>query len=179
MIKTKGPRNIHVIDRNNVPISEVCDAVADHKLIDWIKHRFMLTDEEIFACLDTYVDLAEKTPLMIKLSCAADPDMTDIYGIETTEINDKMYFSILNYGRLFFDISCLQELFTYSLNLIIIEAVLDFKDNVAADPASMHSVVLESFRSSYGEIDASNISHILEQLDHQSLMRQMKNAKPS
>jgi hypothetical protein len=177
MIKTKGPKHIHVIDRNNVPVSEVCDAVADHKSIDWIKNRFMITDDEVFECLDTYVDLAEKKPFIIKLSCTADPDGSDIYGIETTEINDKMYFSVLNYGRIFFDSSCLQELFTYSLNLIIIEAVLDLKDNVTQDPESMHSVVLDAFKDSYGGIDSSNIDHILDQLDHQSLMRQMKNAK--
>jgi hypothetical protein len=88
-----------------------------------------------------------------------------------------MYFSVLNYGRLFFDSSCLQELFTYSLNLIIIEAVLDLKENIESDPDSMHSIVLEAFKNSYGVVDASNIDHILEQLDHQSLMRQMKNAK--
>ena len=177
MIKTKGPRHIHVIDRNNVPIVEVCDAVAEHKDLKWILNRFMITEDELFECLDTYVDLSEKTSLIIKLSCTADPDGSDIYGIETTEINDKMYFSILNYGRIFFDSSCLQELFTYSLNLIIIEAVMDFKDSSYADPESMHSVVFEAFKLSYGDVNAENIDHILEQLDHQSLMRQMKNAK--
>jgi hypothetical protein len=177
MIKTKGPHNIHVIDRNNVPISEVCDSVADHKSIDWIKNRFLVTDDEVFECLDTYVDLTDKTPFVIKLNCTADPNGSDIYGIETTEINDKMYFSILNYGRIFLEADCLQELFTYSLNLIIIEAVLDLKDSTDNDPMSMHSVVLDAFRDSYGNIDSSNITHILEQLDHQSLMRQMKHAK--
>jgi hypothetical protein len=177
MIKTKGPRHIHVIDRNNVPVHEICDAVAEHKSIDWIKARYAVTDDEVFECLDTYVDLSEKLKFVIKLSCTADPDGSDIYGIETTEINDKMYFSVLNYGRMFFDSSCLQELFTYSLNLIIIEAVLDLKDNADIDPESMHSVVLEAFKQSYGPVDSSNIDHVLEQLDHQSLMRQMKNAK--
>lgn len=177
MIKTKGPNHIHVIDRNNVPINEICDAVADHKSIDWIKRRYAITSDEVFECLDTYVDLSEKQPFIIKLSCTADPDGSDIYGIETTEINDKMYFSVLIYGRLFFDADCLQELFTYSLNLIIIESVLDLKDNANVDPESMHGVVLEAFKQSYGLVDVTNIDHILEQLDHQSLMRQMKNAK--
>jgi hypothetical protein len=177
MIKTKGPHHLHVIDRNNVPVHEICDAVADHKTLEWIKNRYSITDDEVFECLDTYVDLSEKKPLIIKLSCTADSEGSDIYGIETTEINDRMYFSVLNYGRLFFDASCLQELFTYSLNLIIIESVMDLKDKIDMDPASMHSVVLEAFKESYGEVDASNIEHILEQLDHQSLMRQMKNAK--
>ncbi len=177
MIKTKGPNNIHVIDRNNVPIGEVCDSVAEHKPLELIKKRYLITDEEIFECLDTYVDLTDKKPFIIKLSCTADPNGSDIYGIETTEINDKMYFSILNYGRLFFEADCLQELFTYSLNLVIIESVLDLKDNTMCDPESMHGVVLDAFKDSYGTVDASNIDHILEQLDHQSLMRQMKNAK--
>lgn len=176
MIKTKGPYNIHVISRNNVPVEDVCDAVAEHNSIDWILNRFLITEEELFECLDTYVDLAERTQFQLELQCIADSEASDIYGIETASINDKMYFSVLVYGRLFFDIRNLQELFTYSLNLIIIESVMDLKESnkFEADPNSMHSVVLEEFKKSYGDIDETNIDHILTQLDHQSLMRQMK-----
>jgi hypothetical protein len=88
-----------------------------------------------------------------------------------------MYFSILIYGRLFFEIESLQELFTYALNLVIIEAVLDLKENIVADEDSMHGVVLDAFKKSYGEIDQTNIDHVLNQLDHNALMRMMKNAK--
>jgi hypothetical protein len=175
MIKTKGPTNTHVIARNNVPIHGVCDAVAEHKSLEWIMNRFLITEDELFECLDTYVDLAEKTQYVINLSCVADPVNSDIYGIETAEINDKMYFSILIYGRLFFDIKKLHELFTYTLNLIIVETMLDLKEKIEVDPDCMHGTVLEAFRSSYGEIDETNIDHILTQLDHQSLMRMMKN----
>lgn len=177
MIKTKGPYNIHVIARNNVLVSDVCDCVAEHKPLEWITNRFLITEEEVFECLDTYVDLFEKKPYMLKLSCIADPEHSDIYGIETSEINDKMYFSVLIYGRLFFDIESLQELFTYALNLIIIEAVLDLKENIVVDEDSMHGVVLDAFKKSYGDIDHTNIDHVLSQLDHQTLMRQMKNVK--
>ena len=176
MIKTKGPYNIHVIARNNVPVNEVCDAIAEHKTLDWVKLRYMITEDEIFECLDTYVDLTEKKPFHLELSCIADPTNSNIYGIETSAINDKMYFSVLIYGRIFFDTRDIRELFTYALNLIIIEAVLDLKQGEPTDPNSMHSVVLEAFRHSYGDIDESNIDHILTQLDHQTLMRQMKNA---
>ncbi len=177
MIKTKGPYNIHVIARNNVPINEVCDSVAEHKSFEWIKNRYMFTQEEIFECLDTYVDLTEKKPFHLELSCIAGSTDSDIYSIETSAINDKMYFSILNYGRIFFETRNLQELFTYALNLVIIEAVMDLKQGEPVDPSSMHSVVLEAFRNSYGVVDESNIDHILTQLDHQSLMRQMKSGK--
>lgn len=177
MIKTKGPRNIHVISRNNVPVEDVCDSVAEHKTLEWIKNRYLITEDEIFECLDTYVDLAEKKPYHLELSCIADPNNADIYGIETSAINDKMYFSVLVYGRIFFDTKNLQELFTYALNLIIIESVMDLKQGEPADPNSMHSVVLEAFRDSYGIVDETNIDHILTQLDHQTLMRQMKSVK--
>jgi len=177
MIKTKGPTNTHVIARNNVPVDIVCDAVAEHKPLDWIMNRFLITEDEVFECLDTYVDLAEKTQYVINLSCVAEPNHSDIYGIETVGINDKMYFSILIYGRLFFDIKKLQELFTYTLNLIIVETMLDLKEKIDVDPDCMHGTVLEAFRSSYGDIDDTNIDHILAQLDYQSLMRMMKNDK--
>jgi len=177
MIKTKGPRNIHVIARNSVPVSDICDCVAEHKTLEWITNRYLISEEEVFECLDTYVDLFEKKPYMLKLSCTADSNGSDIYGIETSEINDKMYFSILIYGRLFFDIKSLQELFTYALNLVIIEAVLDLKENIKVDEDSMHGVVLNAFKQSYGDVDQTNIDHVLTQLDHNALMRMMKNAK--
>ena len=177
MIKTKGPRNIHVIARNNVPISDICDCVAEHKTLDWITSRYLITEDEVFECLDTYVDLFEKKPYMLKLRCVADSQGSDIYGIETSEINDKMYFSILIYGRLFFNIESLQELFTYALNLVIIETILDLKENIVVDEDSMHGVVLNAFKKSYGEVNHTNIDHILSQLDHNALMRMMKNEK--
>ena len=175
MIKTKGPRNIHVIARNNVPVSDICDCVAEHKALDWIFNRYLVTEDEVFECIDTYIDFAEKKPYKLKLRCDAEPDDTNIYGIETSEINDKMYFSILTYGRLFFDIKPLQDLFTYALNLVIIESVLDLKENVVVDADSMHGVVLAAFKHSYGNIDHTNIDHILSQLDHTTLMKMMKN----
>lgn len=175
MIKTKGPRNIHVIARNNVPVSDICDCVAEHKALDWIINRYLVTEDEVFECIDTYIDFAEKKPYKLKLRCDAEPDDTNIYGIETSEINDKMYFSILTYGRLFFDIKPLQDLFTYALNLVIIESVLDLKENVVVDADSMHGVVLAAFKHSYGNIDHTNIDHILSQLDHTTLMKMMKN----
>lgn len=178
MIKTKGPSNTLVIARNNVPIHSVCDDVATHQGLDWIMNRYLITRDEVFECLDTYIDISEKKPFKITLSCVAcDTDNAgrDIYGIETVEINDKMFFSVLTYGRLFFDIESFNELFTYALNLIIIEAVLDLKEKVEVDPDSMHGIVLDAFIDTYGEVDESNIDHILTQLDHQSLMRMMKN----
>ena len=175
MIKTIGPRNIHVIARNNVPVSDICDCVAEHKALDWIINRYLVTEDEVFECIDTYIDFAEKKPYKLKLRCDAEPDDTNIYGIETSEINDKMYFSILTYGRLFFDIKPLQDLFTYALNLVIIESVLDLKENVVVDADSMHGVVLAAFKHSYGNIDHTNIDHILSQLDHTTLMKMMKN----
>jgi len=177
MIKTKGPMNTLVLARNNVPIDDVCDAVASHKTLDWVMDRYLISKDEIFECLDTYVDLKEKNSFLIKLGCVADSIARDIYGIETQEINDKTYFSVLLYGKLFFDLECLHELFTYSLNLIIIEAILDLKEHVEIDPESMHGVVLNAFIDSYGEVNESNIEHILTQLDHVSLMRMMKNDK--
>ena len=177
MIKTKGPRNIHVIARNNVPVSDICDCVAEHKPLDWIMSRYLVTEDEVFECIDAYIDFAEKKPYMLELRCAADPDDANIHGIETSQINDKMYFSILTYGRLFFDIKPLQDLFTYALNLVIIESVLDLKENVVVDADSMHGVVLAAFKQSYGDIDHTNIDHVLSQLDHTTLMKMMKNER--
>ena len=99
MIKTKGPHNIHVVARNNVPVNDVCDAIAEHKTLEWVQTRYMITEDEVFGCLDTYVDLTEKKPFHLELSCIADPEKSNIYGIETSAINDKMYFNEIMEGR--------------------------------------------------------------------------------
>ena len=56
MINTKGPRNIHVVARNNVPVSDICDCVAEHKPLDWIMSRYLVTEDEVFECIDAYID---------------------------------------------------------------------------------------------------------------------------
>ena len=96
MIKTKGPANTLVLARNNVPVHDVCNDAAEHMEFKRIKSRYLISDLEFFECLDAYVDLADSTPFKIKLDCIADAAGHDIYGIETVEINDKLYFSIFD-----------------------------------------------------------------------------------
>lgn len=174
MITTKGPANTLVLARNNVPVYDVCNDAAEHMDFDRIKNRYLISEEELFECLDAYVDLAESNSYSLTLECIADGVARDIYGIETVAINDKLYFSILLYGKLFFNFDTLHNLYTYTLNLIIIESVLDLKENSDIDPASMHGVVLDAFIQTYGEIDHTNVDHVLSQLDHQKLMGQVK-----
>jgi hypothetical protein len=45
------------------------------------------------------------------------------------------------------------------------------------DADSMHGVVLAAFKQSYGDIDHTNIDHVLSQLDHTTLMKMMKNER--
>lgn len=178
-IITKGPQNVYVIERNSVPIVDVCDHISDHKTVSWLRTRYNITVDEIFECLDTFIDLTDKQEFKIDIACYKDEETKKIFGIETKGINDKAYFSILSYGRIFFpDITEFEALYVHSLNLIIIEALISVKDDTDMfDVDNIHSAVLNSFIRSYGELDNNLIDDMLNQLDYNNILSKINHAK--
>lgn len=171
-IVARGPANILVIQRNGVPLKEICDAVAEHQLLSWIKLRYNVTTDEVFECLDTYADLLEKrndNALMLEV-------IRDINGrisaIETVGINDRMYFSVLSYSRTFYPgVDNFKELYVKGMKCIIIEVLMDIKyqmkDQIQHRPF-MHGVALAAMEDAIsGPIDQHNVQDILDDLRYQ------------
>ncbi len=178
-IVTKGPFNVYVIERNSVPVVDVCDHVSDHKTIEWLQTRYNITLDEIFECLDMFLDLTDKQEFKIDIECYKDNETNKIFGIETKGINDKSYFSVLTYGRIFFpDILDFKTLYVYSLNLIIIEALISIKENSNFESEeNIHSAVLNAFIKSYGPIDSNLVEEMLNQLDYNDILDKINHDK--
>lgn len=172
-IVARGPANILVIQRNGVPLKEVCDAVAHHSPLSWIKTRYSVTNDEIFECLDAYADLLEKrndNALMLQVV----RDINNrIAAIETVGINDRMYFSVLSYARSVFPkIDNFKELYVKGMKLIIIETLTDIKNHSRhsiEDRPFMHGVALTALESALGEtVDQHNVQNALDDLNYQN-----------
>lgn len=178
-IVTRGPRSILVIERNAVPVQDVCDAVAEHKTLEWLQQRYSLHADEVFDCLDAYVDMSEKhNKNMLSLAVYRD-EAQRIAGIDTVAINDRVYFATLLYGRtLFPDVDNLGDLFLRALNVIIIECLMDIKDGVANDGPSryfVHDVVLAALEQTTSlKFDQTNAETMLEELDYKTVLGEIK-----
>jgi len=178
-VVTKGPRNIFVIERNSVPVKDVCDAVAEHKTLNWLQQRFGVRIDEVFECLDTYVDISEKDNKNVLSLAIYRDEQQKLVGIDTVAINDRVYFAVLCYGSMFFnDITCFNELFTRSLKVIAVECLMDIRDGVSYDHTDrnfVHSIVLTALEQSTGiKFEKHNVEEMLRDLDHEAILESIK-----
>jgi hypothetical protein len=177
-IVARGPANILVIQRNGVPLKEICDAVAEHKLMSWIKTRYNITNDELFDCLDTYADLLEKhnqNALTLEVIFNVN---NRIAAIETMGINDRMYFSVLCYSRkLFPNLDSFKNLYVKGMKLIIVEVLMDVKHDLRANIENrpfMHGVALAALEKAIERtVDHTNVQDILDDLDYMSVLEEV------
>ena len=182
MISTRGPDNIIVLDRTRVPVDEICEAVADHKPMTWIKNRYPITDEEIFQCLETFIDMTVPVRgdrLELRLLKSSSPSR--LFDMETVVISDRVYFAILSYARVLAP-QCLDVHLLYRIGIesILVECFMDIKDNkFNLDEADgLYRVVFEAFKKIYNSVEA-NIDQLLEQFskEHKEHLEVIKRAK--
>jgi hypothetical protein len=177
-IVARGPRNILVIERNSVPVKDVCDSVAEHKTLSWLRQRYNVHPDEVFECLDTYVDMSEKGNKNVLSLAVFRDDQQKIAGIETVSINDRVYFAMLSYGRMFFPtVDNFNELFARTLTVVIIECLMDIKDGVPADNDGryfIHDVVINALQKATSlKFDQNNVDSVLEDLDYRSVLKEI------
>ena len=168
-ISSRGPRNILVLDRTNVPMLEICDAVAEHRTFDWIKTRYPVNNDEIFQCIETFVDVT-KPSKKDKLELRAVPsyDTESEFDIETAAITDRIYFLILSYAKAMIPLcEDIEDLFRYGLELIINEALTDIKNGHRNfENSEIHSIVFKAFEKMHLEnhdLTINSIDDILKQ----------------
>ena len=177
-ISSRGPRNILVLDRSGVQITDVCDAVAEYKDIDWVLKRYPIKTEEVFECIDAFVDLAKpskKDKLELDFSNTA---TTDDLDVEATAITDRIYFMIISYGRsLIPDCDSIDDLFRYGLELIIVDCLEDLeKGDRGFENSEIHNIV-------FNALDKMHKNHN-KSIDHtkftmsEDLERMLRHGKP-
>lgn len=166
-VSSRGPNNTVVLDRSGVPINAVCDAIAEHKNIDWIKQRYPVTTDEIYLCVETFVDITrpnKKDSLQLRVIPSDNPARN--FDLETTLITDRVFFSILTYARGVMPMcDSVQDLYRYGIEIILNEALTDIKDgNYSFENSDIHSIVFDAFASVYDNVH-ENIDVLLAQFD--------------
>lgn len=182
MISTRGPENVVVLDRSRVPVDEVCEAVAEHKPLNWIKTRYPVTDDEIFQCLETFIDItAPVNGDMLELRLRDPSTPSRLFDMETVLISDRVYFAILTYARVLApECNDIHMLYRIGIESILVECLMDIKkDEVALDEADgLYRVVFEAFKKVYTGLE-NDVDRLLEQFthEHKAHLEAVRNAK--
>jgi hypothetical protein len=163
-ISNRGPRNILVLDRTGVQIIDVCDAIAEYKDITWVTQRYPITVDEIFECIDAFIDLAKPSKKdKLELDFADDPNSTDVdLDVQATAITDRIYFLIISYAKsILHDCETIDDLFRYGLELIIVDCLEDVeKGERGFENSEVHSIVFNALTKMHKkhdrEIDYTN-----------------------
>jgi len=151
-ISTRGPKNILVLDKTGVQITEVCDFVAEHRDITKTISRFAITADDVFECIGTFVDVS-KSSKKDKIDLMYIPAEDGEYDIETTAITDRIFFMVIDYAKAILpDHDSINDLFRYGLELIINDCMEDIKNNNRNfENSEIHEVVFKSFEKMSGE----------------------------
>ncbi len=146
-ISNRGPRNILVLDRSGVQVTDVCDAIAEYKDIEWVTQRYPVTVDEVFECIDAFVDLAKPSKKdKLELDFVDDPVSSDDLDVQATAITDRIYFLIISYAKsILNDCESVDDLFRYGLELIIVDCLEDLeKGERDFENSEVHSVVFNA-----------------------------------
>lgn len=179
-ISNRGPRNILVLDRTGVQITDVCDAIAEYKDITWVTQRYPVTVDEIFECIDAFVDLAKPSKRdKLELDFVDDPKSADVdLDVQATAITDRIYFLIISYAKSILpDCENVDDLFRYGLELIIVDCLEDVaKGEQGFENSEIHSIVFNALTKMHKkydrEIDYTNFTMSPD------LERLLKHGKP-
>lgn len=180
MISTRGPDNVVILDRSRVPVEEICEAVAEHKTISWLKTRYLITDEEVFECLDAFIDIT--MPVQgdrLELRLHESSSTGRLFDMETVLISDRVYFAILSYARVLAP-ECVDVHLLYRIGIesILVECFMDIKDDKfnLEEADGLYRVVFEAFKRIYDSVDA-DVDQLLEQFskEHLEVVKRAKN----
>lgn len=163
-ISTRGPRNILVLDKNCVPVNQVCDELCRDGNTKHISKRFNISADEIFACAEAWVDIREATPEdFIKLTVYENDGE---YDVSTTGISDYVFLSLLSTGRMMNpDVDNTSMLHAHGLESVITDCCFDIvggQDHYKM--SSLHNIVFTEFENKYKTIDAVAAKQVLRWL---------------
>ena len=175
-IVARGPRNLLTLENSGVLVKEIWDAVAEHKNVEWLTNRYPITEYEVFECIDALIDLTEPHENdFIQLKCTKGGVTIAETDIETVGITDRIFFSLVSYGRTFNnDVTDIQQLFVEGLITVVSECLADIKQG-ANDylNSDLHVKVYNAFIEAYSKV--GSVEEILEVLDTNTIFKRSVN----
>lgn len=165
MISTRGPKDIPVLDRNAVPLRDICASLIVQNEFTTIENRYAITRDEILYCAQSFVDNYGPEPQdFIEMNVHEDED-GDI-NVDTAGVSDWVFLEILLLGERLSPTTDANIMFVNGLKSIMHSCLTDIKNDLADYEASfIHNLVFDSFRQSFGEVTKDNIDTLLYTLD--------------
>ena len=178
-ISNRGPQNILVLDRTGVQIIDVCDAITEYKDITWVTQRYPITVDEIFECIDAFVDLAKPSKKdKLELDFADNSNSTDVdLDVQATAITDRIYFLIISYAKsILHDCETIDDLFRYGLELIIVDCLEEIeKGEQSFENSEVHSIVFNALTKMHKKHDKEiNYTNFKMSSDLERLLKYVK-----
>ena len=178
-ISNRGPQNILVLDRTGVQIIDVCDAITEYKDITWVTQRYPITVDEIFECIDAFVDLAKPSKKdKLELDFADDSNSTDVdLDVQATAITDRIYFLIISYAKsILHGCETIDDLFRYGLELIIVDCLEEIeKGEQSFENSEVHSIVFNALTKMHKKHDKeTNYTNFKMSSDLERLLKYVK-----
>ena len=161
MISTRGPEDIMVVDRNCVPIADVCTTIISSETVTEVTQKLPVNVEEIFECVNIFADyFGPQENDFIEIECAKDGNDT---AVEAVGMSDWVYFGALQMGHALNNREDdFQVLFSMGMEKIMYDCLCDIIEGI--DDYSLqglHQIVFESFSKAYGNIDQKTARRLL------------------
>lgn len=154
------------IESTGTPVISVLDSLLEQRNLQYTRQCFPVTNEEIFDCVDFYLETKELSKSdFITFTVAKDEN--DVVDLTTSGITKWPFFSILSYGRIFNpkEERC-KDIYASGLENIFKDILTDlYKNERDFLQSQIHELVYHSFIESYGELDATDIEYLLESLN--------------
>lgn len=168
MISTRGPDNIPVLERNVVPLKDICEAIVLKDTVSNIETRFSITKDELMYCANAFVDnYGPSSDDFIEIECNIVDGSLEVI---TAGVSDWLFINVVLLGMSVSEEDVVNMLFAHGLKTIMYESLTAVKDGESVEELGFtHNIVFESFQASHGKVDQSNVDFLLESLDVQEL----------
>lgn len=164
MISTRGPNRFLVVDRNAVPVHEVCSALIHIPDINKVIQKYPISYDEVIECVSAFCDIAGPTMYdFIEITCNKNGNNIEV---ETAGLSDWVFLAAVNIGA---DAlpgeTNVNILYAKGVETIMIDCLIDmYKDVEYYKYSDLHNLVIESFIQAYGPIERSDIAVLLVSL---------------
>jgi uncharacterized protein (DUF433 family) len=165
MISKRGSDK-EVLERNAVPVDDVIESLVTKRDLDITLKQFPITDDEIWACVEYYLDQKKNGSRLAKIEISISYDTNNELCVSTESMTDWVYLTSLTYGRMFSpNTTDLNFLYCVGLENVMREILEDLKTgNTDFSSSALHNIVHKSFVKSYGELSGQDVILLLDSL---------------
>jgi len=153
-----------LIESTATPVDAVLESVVVDRNLVRTKRLYPVTYEEVFACIDYYLDTTEisnKEFIELEVTHNAKNELS----LHTLGLSKWVFLAVLAYGNVHLNTDDLKRLFAVGLHHILRDILKDLYINEYHFKESMlHQIVYDAFVKSYGELEQSDIEYLLSSL---------------